>query len=118
MKNELYLVAFYSAQPKDPRKTKVKGYMNDPENISYVERVEFAKKLKSRDLTSANVILDLRKMTVVKNLLNAAATFDDTVKYYCEAYPTYMQQVGFTLEETKDESTDVQAVQAEEEKSS
>lgn len=104
----LYLLASYTARPKDPSKTKIKGYMKDPANIVYDEVVAFAVGLKSRDLNESGVVLNLTGRTVVKNRFNSAATFDDVVKYFCEAYPEYMDKVGFTLEETKDEPTDVQ----------
>ena len=118
MKDDLYLIAFYTAKPRDPHKTKIKGYMTDPANIVYDERVEFSIGLKSKDQIAGKVILNLTQKSVVRNALNPEAGFDDVVKYYCETYPEYMEKVGFTLEEVKDESTDVPAVSAEEEKTS
>jgi hypothetical protein len=115
---DLYLIAYYSAQPRDPRKTKIKGYMSDPANITYSERVEFSNGLKTRDRSSAGVIINLTKQCIDKNTFNPTAQFEDVVKYYCEAYPDYMRQVGYVLEEPKNESTDVQTVPSQEEEGS
>lgn len=115
-KNDLHLIATYTARPRDPSKTKIAGYMKDPANIVYDERVEFSIGTKTKDI-NAGVILNLTKREIIKNNFNPDATFEDVVKYYCKAYPEYMEKAGFTLEETKNEP-DVQPVQAEEEKSS
>lgn len=114
MKNEIHLVAFYAAQPRDPKKTKIKGYMKDPANLTYSERIAFTRKLVPQDRLNGRVILNLTTKTVVKNTFNPTAEFDEVVKYYCEAYPSYMKEVGFTLEEIVNES-DVQTVSTEEE---
>ena len=116
--NDLYLIAYYTAKPRDPRMTKVSGYMKDPANIIYDERVEFAVGLKSRDQTASSVIVNLTKRQIMKNRLNPEAGFEDVIKYYCEAYPEYMEKAGFTLEKDIPDAVDVQPVQAEEEKSS
>ena len=115
-KNDLYLIANYTARPRDPRKTKIAGYMKDPANIVYDESVAFSVGLKNKDV-NAGVVINLTKHQIIRNRFNPGATFEDVVKYYCEAYPDYMEKAGFTLEEPKNES-DVQPVQAEEEKSS
>ena len=116
--NDLYLIAHYTAKPRNPKMTKVSGYMKDPANIIYDERVEFAVGLKSRDQTASSVIVNLTKRQIVKNRLNPEAGFEDVIKYYCEAYPEYMEKAGFTLEKEPTDAVDVQPVQAEEEKSS
>ena len=114
--NDLYLIASYTAKPRDPSKTKIAGYIKDPANIVYDERVEFSIGTKNKDI-NASVILNLTKRQVVKNKFQPEAGFDDVVKYYCDAYPEYMEKAGFTLEEPTNEP-DVQPVQTEEEKSS
>ena len=114
--NDLYLIANYTAKPRDPSKTKIAGYMKDPANIIYDESVAFSIGMKNKDV-NASVILNLTKRAIVRNRFQPEAGFEDVVKYYCEAYPEYMAKAGFTLEEPTNES-DVQSVQAEEEKSS
>ena len=104
--NDLYLIAHYTAKPRDPKMTRVAGYMKDPANIIYDERVEFAVGLKSRDQTASSVIVNLTKRQIVKNRFNPGAGFEDVIKYYCEAYPEYMEKAGFTLEESPSEQTD------------
>jgi hypothetical protein len=107
----------YTAQPRDPKQTKVKGYMTNPNNIIYTERVEMSVGVKPNIQGQAGVILDLTAHTVIKNKFNPSANFEDVVKYYCQAYPDYLREAGFTLEEPSHEPTDVQAVQTQEEES-
>jgi hypothetical protein len=114
--NDLFLIANYTAKPRDPSKTKIAGYMKDPANIVYDESVAFSVGLKNKD-ASAAVVLNLTRHQIIRNRFQPEAGFEDVVKYYCDAYPVYMEKAGFTLEETKNEP-DVQPVQAEEEKSS
>jgi hypothetical protein len=117
MKNhDLYLIASYTAKPRNPKMTKVAGYMKDPANIIYDERVEFSIGTKSKDI-NAGVILNLTKHLVVKNKFQPDADFETVVKYYCDAYPEYMAKAGFTLEKEQQDEPDVQPVQTEEEKS-
>jgi hypothetical protein len=116
--NDLYLVASYVAKPRNPNLTKQAGYMKDPANIIYDERVEFCIGLKPRDQVSSKIILNLTQTSVVRNSFNPQASFDEVVKYFCEAYPEYMEQVGFTLEKAEDDTTDGTAVPAAEETSS
>ncbi|CAB4130325.1 hypothetical protein UFOVP116_382 [uncultured Caudovirales phage] len=111
MKNtDLYLLAQYAMKPRDTSQTKVSGYMQDPANVTYDEMVEISKSLRDADRIKNNVILNLTTKQVVKNSFNATATFDEMIKYYCDAYPSYLAQLGFTLEETNAPS-DVQSVQ-------
>lgn len=111
---DLYLIATYTAQPRDPKMTKIAGYMKDPANITYTEKVEFAIGLKSKDQTATGVVVNLTKRLVIKNRFNPDAEFDDVIKYYCDAYPEYMEKVGFTLEKEVTD-VDVQPVPPKEE---
>ena len=110
-KNNLYLTAFYTAQPRDPSKTKVKGYIKDPKNIVYTEKVEMSLGVKASRQAEAGVILDLTERKVLKNKFNPTADFEEVVKYYCTAYPDYLKAAGFTLEEAQDEPQNVQATE-------
>lgn len=118
MKNtDVYLIAHYTAKPRDPSRTHEKGYMSNPENIAYDERVEFTVGLKANHRQGAGVILNLTSPIVVYNRFNPEAEFEDVVKYYIEAYPEYMNKIGYTLESIQEETNevDVQPVQTEEE---
>jgi hypothetical protein len=113
--NDLYLIASYTAKPRNPKMTKVAGYMKDSANIVYDEKVEFSIGTKNKDI-NAGVMLNLTKRQVVKNKFQPDADFETVVKYYCDAYPEYMAKAGFTLEKEPTDESDVQPVQAEEEK--
>lgn len=96
---DLHLIAFYTAKPRNPRLTHVKGYMKDPNNIQYDERVEFTRGLQSKDQQYAGVVLNLGKKTVVSNRFNhEQKDFDSLFKYFLEAYPQYVAQAMAELD--------------------
>lgn len=85
---DLHLIAFYVGRPRNPKMTHVKGYMKDPNNIQYDERVEFTRGLSSKDQQYAGIILNLAKKSVVSNRFNhEQKDFDSLFKYFLEAYP-------------------------------
>jgi hypothetical protein len=88
---DLHLIAFYTIKPKDPKRTKEKGYMKDPANHQYDERIEFTRGLSGKDSSYAGVVLNLNQKTVVKNRYNAYDNdFDKLFKYFLEGYPKYV----------------------------
>lgn len=95
---EIHLLAFYVQKPKNPRMTHVKGYMTNPENIAYDERIEFTKGLGNKDRQYAGVILNLQAKKVVYNKFGNEKTFDDLFKYFLEAYPKYVINVMAQLD--------------------
>jgi len=96
---DLHLIAFYVGKPRNPRMTHIKGYMTDPNNIQYDERVEFTRGLSSKDQQYAGVILNLAKKSVVSNRFNhEQKDFDSLFKYFLEAYPQYVAQAMAELD--------------------
>ena len=95
---DIHLVAFYVAKPRDPRRTKEAGYMKDPANIQYDERIEFTRGLSGKDSSVAGVILNLNQKKVVYNRFGHEKTFDDLFKYFLEAYPKYVINVMAQLD--------------------
>ena len=94
---ELHLLAFYVMKPRPGVQTQVAGWMKDPANIQYDERVEFTRGLSSKDQQFAGVVLNLAKKTVVQNRFDPSKRdFDDLFKYFLEAYP---QQVATVMSE-------------------
>ena len=82
---DLHLIAFYTIKPRDPKKTHIKGYMSDPANHQYDERIEFTRGLSSKDQQYAGVVLNLNQKTVVYNKYNAYdSEFDVLFKYFLE----------------------------------
>jgi len=96
---DLHLLAFYVIKPKDPSKTGTKGYMKDPANHRYDERIEFTRGLNPKDSQYAGVILNLNKKTVISNRYGALdGNFDKMFKYFLEGYPEYVIQVMAQLD--------------------
>jgi hypothetical protein len=96
---EIHLIALYTAKPRDSHMTYVKGYMKDPANIQYDERVGFTRGLKTKDQITASIILNLSKKKVVKNTYNGEQRdFDSLFKYFLEAHPQYVAQVMADLD--------------------
>jgi len=92
--SSLYLVACYYLRPKTNRvRTEQAGWMQKPDTVSYNEQVILTKNLKKRDITSAQVILDMVKKTVVKNSFVKGRSFDDLFLYYYGNYPQYTKDV-------------------------
>ena len=93
---DLHLIAFYVQKPRRGVQTQIKGWLNNPDNFQYDERVEFTKGLSGKDRQYAGVILNLNTKTVVYNKFGKEKTFDEVFKYFLEGYP---QQVATVMAE-------------------
>jgi len=89
---DVHLLSFYVTKPRNPKMTHIKGYMKDPNNIQYDERVEFTVGLNAKDSLYASIVLNLNTKTVVKNTFKDARDFDTMFKYFLEAYPQYVSK--------------------------
>ena len=85
----IYLLAKYTGQPKDPRQTAKPGYMKNPENVHYEEQVYLARGLRQKDLQN-QVVLNLTEQKIVKNNFNPGKTFEEIFSHYYESYPDYI----------------------------
>jgi hypothetical protein len=90
---DIHLLAYYVAKPRNPRMTHIKGYMTNPDNITYDERIEFTKGLNPKEQSYAKVVLNLNQKKVIKNSWNTDRSFDEYFKYFLEAYPQYVMNV-------------------------
>ena len=95
---ELHLIAFYVQKPKRGVRTQIAGWMKDPNNYQFDERIEFTRGLSGKDRQYAGVILNLNTKTVVYNKFGKDKTFDDTFKYFLEGYPQYVAQAMAELD--------------------
>lgn len=95
---DIHLIAFYTQKPKPGVNTSQKGWNQDPNNISYDERVEFTRGLNAKDQRYAGVVLNLKEKRVVYNKFGNEKTFDDLFKYFLEAYPEYVIKVMAQLD--------------------
>lgn len=94
---DIFLVAFYYAKPKPHVNTGQAGWMNNPDNIRYDERVEITRGVKN-NANTAKVILNLSQKTVQKNGWGSDATFNELFKYYFAGYHQYITTVMTQLD--------------------
>lgn len=87
----IYLMAYYTAQPVHKGSTHFKGYMKDDANVHYNEQVIVARKIKDRDYQMAGVILDVMNRKVIKCSKQPAADYDGLWKYYTTNYADYLK---------------------------
>ena len=83
-------MAYYHIKPKDPKRTKEAGYINDTANFDYDESINITRGLKTRDELNAKVILNLSKQLVTKNRFNDNQDFPSLLAHYQEGYPQYI----------------------------
>lgn len=94
----IYLVAHYTMKPRDSRKTHIPGYMKDPANIRYDERVQISTRLRQQDITTAKVIVNLSDKKVEKNSFNGNQDFNELFKYFFKGYHKYITEVMAKLD--------------------
>ena len=94
----IYLVAQYVAKPKDPRQTAQPGYMTNPDNIEWDERVYITRGLRDKD-TEMNVVLNLTEQKIVKNSFNTNKTFEEIFAHFYDSYPEYINDSVNALNE-------------------
>jgi len=96
---DIHLLAFYSQKPRPGVNTCKKGWMQNPDNFQYDERVEFTKGLNPKDHQYANIVLNLNEKKVVTNKFSDdQRDFDTLFKYFLESYPQYVIQVMAQLD--------------------
>ncbi len=98
MKRSIYLVAHYSAKPKNPAKTHIPGYMKDPANVRYDEQVHISTRLRPKDITGAKIIMNLSEKSVQTNVFNGNKDFDELFKYFFKGYHKYITDVMVQLD--------------------
>lgn len=67
--------------------------MSQDGNVAYDEQITVAKRLKTKDLQMAKVILDLSERTVFRNSWNNGKGFDDLFEHYYSGYQKYLDPV-------------------------
>lgn len=95
----IYLVAYYTMKPRAGVKTNVKGWMENPANLQYDEKVEITRGLKKNSNT-AKIILDFSTKTVTRNGFNSDRDFKKLFKYFFGGYAQYMSTVMIQLDPT------------------
>jgi len=82
-------VAQYVARPKDPNQTAQPGYITNPDNIEWDERIYITRGLRDKD-AEMNVILNLTEQKIVKNSFNTDKTFEEVFTHFYEGYAEYI----------------------------
>jgi fructose-specific phosphotransferase system component IIB len=72
--------------------------MKDPSNHQYDEQVHISTRLRSQDITSAKVIMNLSNKTVEKNSFNTNKEFNELFKYFFKGYHKYITDVMVQLD--------------------
>jgi len=108
MSKSIYLVAYYYIKP-NTKQTQKPGWMDDPNGFKYDEQIAIARRLKTKDLTTAKVILDLTNRTVYRNSWKSDTNFDDLFEHFYEGYSKYLdpviKELGYEfVEVTKNET--------------
>ena len=93
----IYLVASYGMKPRAGVRTSVKGWMNNPENLQYDEKVEITRGIKN-SATNARILLNLSTQTVERNSFNSDRDFKSLFKYFFGGYHQYMTAVMAQLD--------------------
>lgn len=84
-------------KPRHGVNTSVKGWMDNPNNISWDERVEVTRGLK-KDSIQSKVIMDLSNKTVTKNAWSDNKDFNELFKHFFKGYHQYITAVMTKLD--------------------
>jgi hypothetical protein len=99
----IYLIAVYSAKPKNPKMTHIKGYMSDPANIAWDESVHLTRGLKNRDAANARILLNITEQKVEKNTIGGNKSFIELFEYFytnsSKEISNALRQLGVTVPE-------------------
>jgi hypothetical protein len=93
----IYLLGYYSMKPRPGVRTHIKGWMDNPGNLQYDEKVEIVRDLKKNAL-NAKIVLNLSKKTVDRNGFNEDRDFKSLFKYFFGGYHKYMTEVMAQLD--------------------
>jgi len=88
----VYLIAKYFAKPKMKNMTHVPGYMKMAENIQWDEQVQITSGLKTKDLLSAKIVLNITEQKVERNSYNPGSTFMELFEYFYKSSPHEIAQ--------------------------
>jgi len=84
-------------KPRPGVKTNVKGWMNDPANITYDETIEISRGLK-KNSANAKVVLNMSNRSVDRNTWGTERSFDEYFKYFFKGWHQYLTAVMTQLD--------------------
>lgn len=94
----IYLLGFYSTKPRAGVNTSVKGWMSNPDNLQYDEKVEITRGIKGAAATGAKIRLNLSTKTVERNGFNEDRDFKSLFKYFFSGYHQYITAIMTQLD--------------------
>ena len=93
MKNKnIYIVAYYYKKPKPHVNTSQKGWMDNPDNVRWDEKVGITRGISKKDI-QAHVIVNLSEKRVERNNLNGNKDFEQIFQYFFAGYSKYITEV-------------------------
>lgn len=105
---DVFIIAQYYGKPRNPKMTRVPGYMADEDNIIWDERVDVTAGLKQKDLLNSKVVINISQQTVVRDSFKSGKSFEELFEYFYTAAPqeisNAIRRFGITVKKT-DEST-------------
>lgn len=114
----VFVCAQYFAKPRNPKMTRVPGYMSDEDNIIWDERVDVTHGLKEKDLLASKVVINISEQTVVRDSFKSGKGFYELFEYFYSANPKEItqaiQRFGITIKDAN-ESPVLEDVQGKEE---
>jgi hypothetical protein len=93
----IYIIAYYYKKPKNHVNTSVKGWMDNPDNVRWDEKVGITRGISKRDI-QAHVIVNLSEKRVERNNLNGNKDFEMIFKYFFSGYSKYITEVMSKLD--------------------
>ena len=95
---DLYLLCNYVQKPKPGVSTSQKDFGKNPDNWQYDEIVAISRGLKSRDLKTQSVILNMTKKSIERNSMTPGATWNQVYDYFKEHYKEYITTIENELD--------------------
>ena len=95
---DLYLVAYYFQKPQNSRvHTQLAGWQSNKNNVVWDEQVHLATRLRAKDYSTASMILNITKKTIVKNSGDRQKSYEELHEYYQKEYPKYAEALAGKL---------------------
>jgi hypothetical protein len=94
----MFIVSTYVLNAGDKKNTSKKGFFSDPRNFAVDESISLVRNIRDNDLKRANLILNLKKKTVVKcreyhkdGVLVEDTSYEDLLEYFKGIYPEQIE---------------------------
>ena len=110
---KMYVVATYFRVPKEGTNSSRKNFGKDDANWAFNESVQVTTGLKKRDITMANIILNVTDKQVEKCNMRQGVGYDELYSYFKTNYPKYLQHIDVLTTEPDQNKTTLLVAPAE-----